>query len=127
MWKTLLEEGIPCAGGSDAPVELPTPLIGMHDAIFRRGVDADDSDAYKPEQCLTFAQALDLYTVGGAYACGDEDRVRHSSSVSIEKSAVYARKECGIYLFRLSSHLLLSLLKVRQECAIHPWLMRTFY
>ena len=62
-------------------MEAPTPLIGMHDAIFRRRFDADDSDAYKPEQCLTFAEALDLYTVGGAYACGEEDRVRQCFAV----------------------------------------------
>ena len=28
--------GIVCAGGSDAPVEKPEPLIGIYDAIFRR-------------------------------------------------------------------------------------------
>jgi predicted amidohydrolase YtcJ len=64
VWKTLLEKGIPCAGGSDAPVEAPTPLIGMHDAIFRHGVGADPATAYKPEQALSFAEALALYTQG---------------------------------------------------------------
>ena len=27
--------GIVCAGGSDAPVELPQPLLGIYDAIYR--------------------------------------------------------------------------------------------
>lgn len=75
VWKTLLEHKIPCAGGSDAPVETPTPLIGMHDAIFRHSAGSDPSDAYKPEQCLSFEQALNLYTVGAAYACGEETRL----------------------------------------------------
>jgi predicted amidohydrolase YtcJ len=74
-WRTLLEKGIPCAGGSDAPVELPTPLIGMHDAIFRYGAGADPATAYRPTECLTFEQALDLYTIGAAYACGEEHRL----------------------------------------------------
>lgn len=30
--------GIPCAGGSDAPVEPPLPLLGIYDAIFRQEV-----------------------------------------------------------------------------------------
>ena len=60
VWKTLLDAGIPCAGGSDAPVEVPAPLMGMHDAIFRRSAGAEPSDAYKPEQALSFEQALDI-------------------------------------------------------------------
>ena len=34
-WRSLLAAGVWCAGGSDAPVELPWPLLGMHDAMVR--------------------------------------------------------------------------------------------
>ena len=34
-WRSLLAAGVWCAGGSDAPVELPWPLLGMHDAMAR--------------------------------------------------------------------------------------------
>ena len=27
--------GLVCAGGSDAPVETPEPLVGIYDAIYR--------------------------------------------------------------------------------------------
>jgi predicted amidohydrolase YtcJ len=30
IWKGLLAAGVRCAGGSDAPVETPNPLRGMH-------------------------------------------------------------------------------------------------
>ena len=33
VWKTLMRNGVRVAGGSDAPVEAPTPLIGMADAM----------------------------------------------------------------------------------------------
>ena len=72
VWKTLLASGVRCAGGSDAPVESPRPLLGMHDAIFRRAHGAPLEAAYKPEQCLSFSEALALYTVGAAFADGAE-------------------------------------------------------
>ena len=31
----MLAKGVVCAGGSDSPVEPLSPLLGMHDAIFR--------------------------------------------------------------------------------------------
>lgn len=34
-WKTLLKYGIHVAGGSDSPVETPSPFIGLHAALFR--------------------------------------------------------------------------------------------
>ena len=34
-WRSLLAAGVWCAGGSDAPVELPWPLLGIHDAMVR--------------------------------------------------------------------------------------------
>lgn len=50
---------------------------------FRKGarltyavrVCQDPATVYRPEERLTFAQALDLYTVGAAYACGEEKRL----------------------------------------------------
>ena len=35
-WKTLMDAGIPLAGGSDAPVEPLNPLLGVHAAETRR-------------------------------------------------------------------------------------------
>merc|ERR1711920_1179289 len=58
VWKTMRQAGIPLAGGSDAPVEVPDPLVGMYRAM--------KNDVHASEN-LTFAAALEIYTVGGAY------------------------------------------------------------
>ena len=34
-WRSLLIAGVHCAGGSDAPIEEPSPWEGMHAAVFR--------------------------------------------------------------------------------------------
>eukprot|EP00455_Lapot_gusevi_P002305 TRINITY_DN10904_c0_g1_i1.p1 TRINITY_DN10904_c0_g1~~TRINITY_DN10904_c0_g1_i1.p1 ORF type:complete len:154 (-),score=28.34 TRINITY_DN10904_c0_g1_i1:71-532(-) len=70
VWRTLLERGIVCAGGSDAPIEFPSPFLGMHAAIFRHTFDStpDQPKVFRSEQCLTLEQALYCYTIGGAYA-----------------------------------------------------------
>ena len=71
VWKKLLyTPGIVVAGGSDAPIETAAPLVGIYDAMFRKA--RDSSDVFKREECLTFSEALWLYTIGGAYACGME-------------------------------------------------------
>lgn len=63
-WKTLLSAGIVVAGGSDAPIETASPLIGIYDAIYRR----KDEDVFRPDECLSLSEAIWTYTVGGAIA-----------------------------------------------------------
>lgn len=69
-WKTLLEHGIKCAGGSDAPIEPLNPLKSLHAAMTRSN--------------LTALEALHLYTIGSAYAEGQEYR---RGTISIGKQA----------------------------------------
>jgi len=82
-WRSLLRAGVWVAGGSDAPVELPRPLLGIFDAMARAarpegGGPADREAAPErqrvllPEERLPFAAALWLYTVGGARAARRE-------------------------------------------------------
>lgn len=74
VWRTLLRRGIPCAGGSDTPVETVNPFRGMYDAMYRdAGHAGADEDVFKPEERLSFAEALHLYTRGAAYAGRCED------------------------------------------------------
>src|SRR5690625_7280831 len=40
-WKSLIESGVICAGGSDAPVEPIDPLLGIHAAITRTHPEED--------------------------------------------------------------------------------------
>lgn len=80
-WKTLLRSNVYIAGGSDAPVEHPSPFRGIHDAIFRsnyrRTTPAKDGapTVFREDEKLSFAEALWSYTIGGAYAAGCEDKL----------------------------------------------------
>ena len=99
LYQTLIERGVFVAGGSDSPIETCSPLVGMFDAIYRRSrssalppaADVDsistaagnsshgkresfclDPLVFRAEECLSFSEALWLYTIGAAYAAGSE-------------------------------------------------------
>jgi predicted amidohydrolase YtcJ len=42
-FRSLLEAGVPLLGGSDSPVELPDPEIGINAAVDRHGINPDES------------------------------------------------------------------------------------
>jgi predicted amidohydrolase YtcJ len=71
-WKSLLDEGVVCAGGSDAPIEPLNPLLGIHAAVTRRHPEEPPHPGYGPEQRLSVKEALRLWTVGSAFAEGKE-------------------------------------------------------
>jgi len=52
-FKSLLEAGVTLLGGSDAPVELPDPAVGINAAVDRHGIN--------PAQTLTEDQAKALF------------------------------------------------------------------
>ncbi|MGW8249244.1 MAG: amidohydrolase [Anaerolineales bacterium] len=72
-WRTQVEHGAVLAFGSDAPVELPNPFLGLHAAITRRRADGSPSpEGWYPEQKLDRLDALRAYTTGAAYTAGRE-------------------------------------------------------
>ncbi|POM67032.1 hypothetical protein PHPALM_17032 [Phytophthora palmivora] len=71
-WKRMLDNGVACAGGSDAPIETCNPFQGMYDAIYRRKPNRP-GDVFLPEEQLSFDEALALYTRGGAFAAMEEN------------------------------------------------------
>lgn len=73
-WRSLLDAGTVLAFGSDAPVEDISPLVGIHAAVTRRRASGyPSSEGWYPEQRLTVHEALYAYTMGAAYAGGEED------------------------------------------------------
>jgi hypothetical protein len=64
-WKSLLNTGINLAGSSDAPVEIPNPLLGIYAATKR--VSDHDHKVYQPHEALTPFEAITLYTKGANY------------------------------------------------------------
>jgi hypothetical protein len=59
-FRTLVDAGVVLAGSSDAPFESPDVLAGMGAAVTRHG--------FEPAQALTAAEAVAMYTRGGALA-----------------------------------------------------------
>ncbi|MDI3298056.1 MAG: amidohydrolase [Bacillota bacterium] len=72
-WRSLLAAGVRLAGGSDAPVESLRPLAGV-DAAVRRPRAAAGEAPWHAEEALGAREAFALYTEGGAWAAGLEDR-----------------------------------------------------
>ncbi|KAG3015849.1 hypothetical protein PC121_g1679 [Phytophthora cactorum] len=70
-WKRMLDNGVACAGGSDAPIETCNPFQGIYDAIYRHRPNRPE-DVFLPEEQLSFDEALALYTKGGAFAAMEE-------------------------------------------------------
>ena len=68
----LLDSGARLAMGSDAPVEIIDPLAGVRSAVQRQGRDGWPEGGWHPEQKLTPIEALHGYTLGAAYAGGEE-------------------------------------------------------
>jgi len=72
-WREQHESGAILAFGSDAPVEPPHPLLGIHAAITRQRQDGSPgAQGWRPKQKLTRGQAVAAYTRGAAFAAGNE-------------------------------------------------------
>jgi predicted amidohydrolase YtcJ len=71
-FKTLLNNGVRLAFGSDAPIETANPIAGIHAAVTRKRA-GETRKAWYPEEKITVRQALEAYTVGSAYACCFDD------------------------------------------------------
>ncbi|WP_163538110.1 amidohydrolase [Gracilibacillus sp. YIM 98692] len=63
-WRTYLQHGITCAGGSDAPIEEVNPLLGIEAAVTRKS--AIDQKKYYEKEKLSIHEAISLYTIGSA-------------------------------------------------------------
>lgn len=83
-WKSLLDAGARLAFGSDAPVESPDPLLGIHAAVTRQRAGGEPAGGWYPEQRLSVAEAVHGYTLGAAYSSGEED---DKGSISMGKLA----------------------------------------
>jgi len=71
-FRSLLACGTRLTFGSDAPVETPEVLAGIHAAVARRRPNEPDRPAWRPAERLTVGEAVRAYTEGPAYAAGEE-------------------------------------------------------
>ncbi|MDB5464753.1 MAG: metal dependent amidohydrolase superfamily protein, partial [Phenylobacterium sp.] len=67
-WKSLLDSEAVVVGGSDAPVERGAPLIEFYAAVARKDLQGFSNADWHPEERLSRAEALKLFTSSAAYA-----------------------------------------------------------
>lgn len=83
-WKSLLNSGAVVVGGSDAPVERGAPLIEFYAAVARKDLKGYSDADWHPEEKLSRAEALKLFTASAAYARFAEDDL---GTISVGKRA----------------------------------------
>ncbi|MEC9488871.1 MAG: amidohydrolase [Halanaerobium sp.] len=69
-FRRVLQAGIPLAFGSDVPVEDLDPLRGIWAAVARK--EKKGGSGFHPEESLTVMEAVKAFTLGSAYASGEE-------------------------------------------------------
>lgn len=72
-FRSLIDSGAHVAFGSDWFVAPATPIEGIYAAVTRRTLDGANPVGWVPEQKITVEEALQAYTVEGAYASFEED------------------------------------------------------
>src|SRR5687767_15104804 len=71
-WVSLIKSGVVIAGGSDAPVERGEPMIEFYAAVARKDQKGFQGEGWHPEQAVTRAQALKMFTIWPAFAAFEE-------------------------------------------------------
>ena len=72
-WQGLLDAGALIVGGSDAPVEVGSPLIEFYAATARKSLDGTSGEGWHPEHAVSREQALAMFTSAPAFASFQEN------------------------------------------------------
>jgi len=72
-FRSLAKRGVIISGGSDWPVGLYNPLIGIDILVNHRFGPQENSEVLNSEEGLSVLQALRVYTYNGAYTAFEED------------------------------------------------------
>jgi len=73
-WRSILNAGGRIAFGTDYQVEPLNPMEGLYAAVTRKDRLGEEGDGWFPGEKLSMEEAIELYTLGSAYAQFMEDR-----------------------------------------------------
>lgn len=73
-WRSVLNAGGSIAFGTDYQVEPLNPMEGLYAAVTRKDRLGEEGEGWFPEEKLTMEEAIELYTLGSAYAQFMENR-----------------------------------------------------
>ncbi len=90
-WQDLLDTGATVVGGSDAPVEVGSPLIEFYAAVARKSLEGESGDGWHPEQAISRDDALALFTTAPAYAAFMEEDLGTIEAGKIADFTVFDR------------------------------------
>ncbi len=82
--RSLRDQGVMLAFGSDAPVMPMNPLLGLYTAVTRKRVTGQPPGGWHPEERIPVEDAVRAYTLDAAYASGEE---RIKGSIAVGKLA----------------------------------------
>jgi predicted amidohydrolase YtcJ len=71
-WQSFLKAGSIIPGGSDAPVERGEPMIEFYAAVARKDMKGFSGPGWHPEERVSRADALRMFTIWPAYAAFEE-------------------------------------------------------
>ena len=66
-WQQFLKQGSRIVSGSDFPVELANPFLGLHAAVTRQDRNNLPTGGWRAQESMTVAQALRSFTIDAAY------------------------------------------------------------
>ncbi len=72
LWKSFLKQGVPVAGGSDAPVESIAVLPGIYAAVTRQDAKGWPPGGWHPEERVTALEAVQMFAKDAAFAAFEE-------------------------------------------------------
>ncbi|HEX2270587.1 MAG TPA: amidohydrolase [Pyrinomonadaceae bacterium] len=72
-WESFIKSGVVVAGGSDAPVERGEPMIEFYAAVARKDQKGFSGAGWHPEEAVSRADALKMFTLWPAYAAFEEN------------------------------------------------------
>ena len=72
-WRKLIESGAVLVNGTDAPVEPINPIESFYASVTRKTLEGQPDTGYEPEEKMTRIEALESYTINGAYAAFEEN------------------------------------------------------
>ena len=71
-WESFIKSGVVVPGGSDAPVERGEPMIEFYAAVARKDQKGFSGEGWHPEEAVSRADALKMFTLWPAYAAFEE-------------------------------------------------------
>lgn len=83
-WRTMLDNQVRLAFGTDWPVAPLEPLTSVYAAVTRATLDGKYPQGWYPEQKLKVSEAIEAYTTGSAYA---EFQEKQKGSITAGKLA----------------------------------------